>query len=155
MHVIQPAPVRKSVTVRADPERAFDIFVSAMGDWWLKSHSLTASGQRTVVVEPFVGGRWYEIGTAGEEKEWGRVLACEPPKLILFAWQLNADWVFDPDFRTEVEVTFEPTTDGGTMVRLEHRDLANYGAKANEARASLDSEGGWAGLLGAFAARAV
>lgn len=155
MHVIQPAPVRKSVTVRADPERAFDIFVSAMGDWWLKSHSLTASGQKTVVVEPFAGGRWYEIGTAGEEKEWGRVLACEPPKRILFAWQLNAEWTFNPDFQTEVEVTFEPAADGGTMVRLEHRDLANYGAKANEARASLDSEGGWEGLLGAFAAKAV
>ncbi|KOF13015.1 ATPase [Ensifer adhaerens] len=154
MHVIQPAPVRKAVTVRADQERAFDIFVSAMGDWWLKSHSLTTSGQKTVVVEPFAGGRWYEIGNSGEEKQWGRVLACERPRRILFAWQLNADWVFDPDFRTEVEVTFEPTTDGGTMVLLEHRDIGNYGDKASEARAALDSEGGWAGLLAAFAAKA-
>ncbi len=154
MHHIEPAPVRKSVTVRAPPERAFDIFVSHMGEWWLKSHSLTASGQTTVVVEPLSGGRWYEIGNSGEEKEWGRVLACEPPKRIVFAWQLNAEWVFDPDFQTEVEVIFEPATDGGTVVRLEHRDLANYGAKANEARASLDSEGGWAGLLVAFAAQA-
>lgn len=109
--------------------------------------------QRTVVVEP-AGGRWYEIGQSGEEKDWGRVLACAPPKRILFAWQLNADWAFDPDFRTEVEVTFEPTADGGTTVRLEHRDLANYDAKAEEARTSLDSEGGWAGLLGAFAVKA-
>ena len=154
MHRIEPAPVVKSVTVNAPPERAFEIFTARMGDWWLKTHSLTASGQKTVVVEPADGGRWYEIGTSGEEKEWGRVLAYDPPKRILFAWQLNADWTFDPDFKTEVEVTFEPTAEGGTTVRLEHRDLASYGAKADVARASLDSEGGWAGLLGAFAARA-
>ncbi|CAN7341772.1 MULTISPECIES: SRPBCC family protein [Ensifer] len=154
MHHIEPAPVRKTVTVRATPERAFDIFVAGMGEWWLKSHSLTASGQRTVVVEPFAGGRWYEIGNGGEEKEWGRVLACERPRRILLAWQLNADWVFDPEFETAVEVIFEPAVDGGTTVLLEHRDLANYGAKANEARVALDSEDGWTGLLGAFAARA-
>ncbi|HEV7321650.1 MAG TPA: SRPBCC family protein [Ensifer sp.] len=154
MQRIEPAPVVKSVTVSAPPERAFEIFVAHMGDWWLKTHSLTASGQKTVVVEPRAGGRWYEIGQSGEEKEWGRVLAYEPPRRILFAWQLNADWDFDPDFRTEVELTFVRTADGGTTVRLEHRDLQNYGAKAEEARKSLDSEGGWAGLLGAFTARA-
>jgi uncharacterized protein YndB with AHSA1/START domain len=154
MHRIEPAPVVKSVTVSASPARAFEIFASGMGDWWLKTHSLTTSGQKTVVVEPRAGGRWYEIGTSGEEKEWGRVLAYEPPHRILFAWQLNADWDFDPQFQTEVEVTFEAIADGGTTVRLEHRDLANYGAKAEEARGSLDSEGGWAGLLQAFAAKA-
>lgn len=151
MQRIEPAPVRKSVTVSAPPERAFEIFVARMGDWWLKTHSLTASGQRAVIVEPAAGGRWYEVGTSGEEKDWGRVLAYEPSKRILFAWQLNADWNFDAEFQTEVEVTFEPTPEGGTTVRLEHRDLANYGAKAEVARASLDSEGGWAGLLAAFA----
>ncbi|MGN7736068.1 SRPBCC family protein [Rhizobiales bacterium] len=153
MHMIEPAPVRKSVTVSAPPERAFEIFVARMGDWWLTTHSLTASGQRAVIVEPAAGGRWYEVGTSGEEEDWGRVLAYEPPKRILFAWQLNAEWTFDADFETEVEVTFEPTPEGGTTVLLEHRDLANYGAKAEVARASLDSDGGWAGLLAAFAAK--
>lgn len=154
MQVIEPVPVRKSVLVSAPAERAFAIFTAHMGDWWLKTHSLTTSGQKTVVVEPRAGGRWYEIGMAGEEKEWGRVLACEPPNRILLAWQLNAEWTFDPGFRAEVEVTFEPATDGGTSVRLEHRNLSNYGEKAEEARASLDSEGGWAGLLAAFAVKA-
>ncbi len=153
MQVIVPAPVRKSVTVSAPAERVFENFTARMGDWWLKTHSLTTSGQKTVVVEPRAGGRWYEIGMSGEEKDWGRVLAYEPPRRILFAWQLNAEWTFDEDFRTEVEVAFDPADAGGTTVRLEHRDLQNYGAKAQEARNSLDSEGGWAGLLGAFAVR--
>lgn len=154
MRGIEQDPVRKSVTVSAPPESAFEIFTAQMGDWWLKTHSLTESGQKAVIVEPRAGGRWYEIGTSGEEKDWGRVLAYAPPKRILLAWQLNADWTFDPEFRTEVDVTFAPTADGGTTVQLEHRDLQNYGAKAEEARRSLDSEGGWAGLLQAFATKA-
>lgn len=53
---IMVEPVRKSVTVKARPERAFDIFFARMGEWWIKSHSLTDSGQVSVTVEPRVGG---------------------------------------------------------------------------------------------------
>lgn len=107
MHTIDAAPVRKSITVRASPEKAFDVFVNGMGSWWIKDHSVTQSGQKTVVVEAVPGGRWYEIGNAGEECDWGRVIDCDRPHRIVFAWQLNADFDFDPAFWTEVEVLFE------------------------------------------------
>lgn len=154
MHTNEPAPVRKSVTVRASLEKAFDLFVEDMGTWWIKDHSLTQSGQRTVVVEAVAGGRWYEIGNAGEECDWGRVIDCDRPNRILFAWQLNADFDFDPHLHTEVEVLFEATGENATVVTLEHRELGNYGARGAELRGILDSDSGWGGLLGSYAERA-
>ncbi|MDK1388219.1 SRPBCC family protein [Sinorhizobium sp. 8-89] len=153
MHTIDPAPVRKSVTVRASPEKAFDVFVNGMGSWWIKGHSLTESGQKTVVVEAIAGGRWYEIGNAGEERDWGRVIACDRPNRILFAWQLNAEFDFDPAFHTEVEVLFEAKGENETTVVLEHRQLESYGARTQELRGVLDSESGWGGLLASYVAK--
>ncbi|AFL52803.1 uncharacterized protein YndB with AHSA1/START domain [Sinorhizobium fredii] len=154
MHMIEPVPVRKSVIVRASPQKAFDVFVNGMGGWWIREHSLTESGQKTVIVEARAGGRWFEVGNAGEERDWGRVIACDPPHRILLAWQLNAEFDFDPAFQTEVEVWFEATSENETTVTLEHRQLANYGAKAHDLRGVLDSEKGWGGLLASFAAKA-
>ncbi len=154
MHTIESAPVRKSVTVRASLEKAFDVFVKDMGTWWIKGHSISQSGQRTVVVEAVAGGRWYEIGNAGEECDWGRVIDCDRPNRILFAWQLNADFAFDSQFHTEVEVHFEAKGENETAVTLEHRNLGNYGAKAADLRDVLDSDRGWGGLLASYAERA-
>ncbi|AUX76762.1 MULTISPECIES: SRPBCC family protein [Sinorhizobium] len=153
MHRIEPVPVRKSVAVRTSPQKAFEFFVNGMGGWWIKEHSLTESGQKTVIVEARAGGRWYEVGNAGEEREWGRVITCDPPHRILLAWQLNADFDFEPKFQTEVEVWFEAKGEGETIVTLEHRDLGNYGVKAEDLRGVLDSEKGWGGLLASFAAK--
>ncbi|MQW90057.1 SRPBCC family protein [Sinorhizobium saheli] len=152
MHTIEPAAVRKSVTVHVPPEKAFDVFVNGMGNWWIKEHSVSQSGQKTVVVETFAGGRWYEIGNSGEECDWGRVIDYDRPNRILFAWQLNADFTFDPEFYSEVEVRFEAKGDGETTVTLEHRNLANFGSKAEEMRRRFDSETGWGGLLASYAA---
>ncbi|APG84870.1 SRPBCC family protein [Sinorhizobium americanum] len=153
MHRIEPVPVRKSIAVRTSPQKAFEVFVNGMGDWWIKEHSLTESGQRTVIIEARAGGRWYEVGNAGEEREWGRVIACDPPHRILLAWQLNADFDFDPTFQTEVEVWFEAKGESETIVTLEHRDLGNYGVRAEDLRGVLDSEKGWGGLLASYAAK--
>jgi uncharacterized protein YndB with AHSA1/START domain len=67
----------------------------------------------------------------------------------LLGWQLNSQWTFDPDFLTEVELTFTPAPGGGTVVRLEHRDLERFGADAEKLAASLN--GGWPTHLAEFA----
>ena len=82
--------------------------------------------------------------------DWGRVLAWEPPHRLLLAWQLDAQWEFDPALVTEVEVRFVADAGGGTTVTLEHRHLERYGAGAESARAGLVFEGGWFGLLERF-----
>jgi hypothetical protein len=145
---IGPAPIRRSLRVKASQSHAFDTFVGGMGGWWLKTHSLIESGQKDVVIEPRAGGRWYEVGNDGSEKQWGRVLAWEAPDRVLLAWQLNAEWTYDPNFETTVEVRFTPDGDH-VVVDFEHRDLDRFGANAEAVRGDYDTgmDGGWRQLL--------
>ena len=85
------------------------------------------------VVEPRAGGRWYELGEDGSECDWGKVLVWEPPARVVFAWQLTADWKYNSDFVTEVEVRFIPEG-WATRVELEHRNLERYGEQAEAVR---------------------
>jgi len=149
--VISPAPVRRSVRVKATPQRAFDAFTTGMGKWWPKEHSLNKnSPQQDVIIEPRIGGRWYERRQDGSTCEWGRVLIWERPHRVVLAWQINGDWTYDSDFETEVEVRF--VADGnGTRVELEHRNLERFGDKAEQVRAAFDSPEGWNGGLQLFA----
>lgn len=152
---ISVAPIRKSLRVKASLERAFDTFAGRMGEWWLKSHSLLGAPRADVVIEPRAGGRWYEVGEDKREQDWGRVLAWEPPHRILLAWQLTADWAYDPEFETTVEVRFARDGDF-TLVEFEHRDLERYGERAEALRGGDGGgmDGGWGELLAGFQATA-
>jgi len=148
---VQPAPVRKQLFVEASPELAFDVFTSGFSRWWPPSHHIGAAEYRTAVIEPRVGGRWYEIGEDGSECDWGDVLLWKPPELIILAWRLGADWKYDKNLLTEIEVKF--TSEGSrTRIDFEHRKLENWGSAADQARTAIDSEGGWGGLLRMYAA---
>ena len=147
---ISPAPVRKSIMVKAAPERAFAVFTANMGRWWLRTHTINAAPMKDVVIEPRVDGRWYELGEDGSQCQWGKVLAWEPPHRVLLAWQIDGEWKYDAALVTEVEVNFI-ADGGGTRVELEHRHLERMGASAEAARQAVDSPGGWSGLLTAFA----
>jgi uncharacterized protein YndB with AHSA1/START domain len=151
MHMIRPAPVRKSLTVKTDAAHAFEVFTRRIGSWWPHSHSVGSSPQKNVVLEPRAGGRWFEIGEDGSECSWGKVLAWEPPARLLLAWQLNGDWKYDPDLMTEVEVTFTTLAPDLTRVDLEHRNLERFGDKMEPVRTAIDSEGGWTQLLKLYA----
>ena len=148
---ISPAPIRRSLRVKASQDKAFRTFVAGMGSWWLKSHSLLKSPQQDVRIEPRAGGRWYEIGEDGSEQLWGRVLAWEAPERVVLAWQLNAEWTYDPEFETTVEVRFTPDGDH-TLVDFEHRDLERFGEKADAVRGDYETgmDGGWRSLLEAY-----
>jgi uncharacterized protein YndB with AHSA1/START domain len=148
---ISPAPIRKSLRMKASRQKAFETFVDAMGGWWIKGHSLLKSPQQDVLIETRVGGRWYEIGEDGSEQDWGKVLAWDAPDRIVLAWQLNAEWTYDPEFETTVEVRF--TADGDhTIVDFEHRDLDRFGDKAEAVRGDYESgmDGGWGKLLDGY-----
>jgi uncharacterized protein YndB with AHSA1/START domain len=151
LQMIRPAPVRKTVTVRAGAARAFEVFAGGIGSWWPHSHSVGSSPQKNVVLEPRAGGRWFEIGEDGQECNWGRVLAWEPPARLLLAWQINGNWKYDPDLVTEVEVTFTAVGPDLTRVDLEHRDLERFGDKMEPVRTAIDSEGGWTQIIRLYA----
>jgi uncharacterized protein YndB with AHSA1/START domain len=142
---IKPAPVRKTLTIKASAARAFEVFTSGIGRWWPATHSIGAAPQQTAVLEPGVGGRWYEIGEDGSQCDWGRVLSWEPPSRLVLAWQIGPDFRFDPDLVTEVEVRFFDEGPMITRVEFEHRHLERMGERAAATRESLN--GGWGGLL--------
>ena len=149
---IAPAPVRKTLQLKASQARAFEVFTAGFGRWWPASHSISKSPQKAAIIEPRLGGRWYERGEDGSECEWGRVLVWEPPARLVLSWQLSAQWKYDPHLLTEVEVRFIPEGERVTRVEFEHRGLENYGDQAEALRKSISSPGGWPGILDAYAA---
>jgi len=151
---IRPAPVRRSVVVKAGVERSFAAFTSNIGRWWPKSHTIGSAPPANVIMEGRAGGRWYEISADGGECEWGKVLLWEPPNRLILGWQLNGNWKYDPAFVTEVEIVFTALEGGGTRVDLEHRNLERFGDRAGPVRDAIGSDGGWLGILKSFAANA-
>ena len=94
------------------------MFTSGIGRWWPKTHKIGPADLDRPVIEPQAGGRWYELDSDGSECEIGKVAVWDPPARLVLIWQLNAEWKFDPDLATEVEVQFTPEG-SGTRVRLD------------------------------------
>jgi uncharacterized protein YndB with AHSA1/START domain len=147
-----PAPIRKTVRVSVTPRKAFDVFTTGMGKWWMAEHSILKVPRQSVVIEPRAGGRWYETGTDGSECSWGYVIAWEPPSRIVLTWQIDGSWQFNEKLVTELEVHFIPDGANATRVELEHRNLQAYGEGAAAMRAALDGDQGWGAELAAFVA---
>ena len=145
-------PIIQSVVVKASPGRAFDLFTGHMADWWPKGKTIAKNPHVAMVMEPVAGGRWFERDADGAETNWGKVLAWQPPERLLLAWQISCEWGYDPEVLTEVEVTFQPATGGGTLVTLAHRNLERFGDDA--ARHADRLRGGWPGKMDEFAAYA-
>jgi uncharacterized protein YndB with AHSA1/START domain len=146
------APITRSVQVKLPPARAFELFTARFGDWWPKALNIGKAPPVAVVMEPRVGGQWFERDAEGNQTQWGKVLAWEPPSRLLLAWQINAQWRYDPALLTEVELSFTPAAGGGTLVTLEHRHLERLGVGAEDYAAKVG--GGWPGILGDFVAYA-
>jgi uncharacterized protein YndB with AHSA1/START domain len=147
-------PLRSSITVRLPPGDAFRIFTRDMGTWWpLDVHSLAVDEREgrvrttSLEFEEREGGRIVERMSDGTEGTWGRVLAWDPPAVLVLAWKPNTD----DRPPTELEVRFTPEV-GGTLIELEHRGWERLGDGAEEARASYGE--GWTGVLSMFAAAA-
>jgi hypothetical protein len=71
--------VRKVVSVKAPPDVAWRVFTAKMGTWWpLATHKIGKAKAVDAVIEPRIGGRWYERGDDGSTCDWGRLLSWEP-----------------------------------------------------------------------------
>jgi uncharacterized protein YndB with AHSA1/START domain len=144
----KPAPVRRSVHVNVPPAKAFQVFTAGMSRWWLPMYKIGATAFTDIVVEPGVGGRWFERGSDGIESQWGKVLVWEPPARLVLAWQVDGAWKFDAELLTEVEILFSVEGDG-TRVELEHRNLDRFASHVDAMAAAVNR--GWPALLEAYA----
>jgi uncharacterized protein YndB with AHSA1/START domain len=148
--------VRKTVTVEASQERAFDVFTAGFDSWWPRTHHIGASEMAEAILECREGGRAYERGVDGSECDWGRVLVFERPNRVVVSWHLQADWSYNPDptKASEYEARFIPEGDSRTRVEFEHRNIERHGADGQNIYDAVSSEGGWGALLELFAKQA-
>lgn len=146
--LIKAAPIRKTMTVRATPEKAFEVFTEGFDRWWPRAMHVGKSPLARAGIEPRVGGRWYGVGEDGTEDRWGDVLAWEPPRRLLLAWRINARFVCDPAVHSEVEVTFTALEPGVTRVDFEHRGIESLGEGFEAVQERMDA--GWSGILQGF-----
>ena len=129
-----PNSVRKVVNVQAPQAVAWRVFTEKMSAWWpLAYYKIGRANAVDAVIEPRVGGRWYERGDDGSTCQWGSVLTWEPHSRLVLSWDISADG------------------SDRTCVELEHRHLDRYGARRDEMRRVFDIEGDWGRLLEAFA----
>ncbi|MFI0791808.1 SRPBCC family protein [Micromonospora rubida] len=161
----EPADVRQDVTryslrssllVPASAERAFAVFTGALTDWWVREY--TWSGPAALAelgIEPHAGGMLYEIGPYGFRSDWGRVLTWDPPRRLVFTWQIGPDRVPvpDPAQASEVEVLFLPEGPERTRVEVEHRHFDRHGEAAEGYRQALTA--GWHELLSRYLASVI
>ena len=147
-----PNSVRKTILVEAPAAIAWRVFTAQIGQWWPLAHYKIGKATAVdAVIDPRVGGHWYERGDDGSTCLWGSVLAWEPPVRLVLTWDISADWQYDPELKTEIEIRFIAEGDRRTRVELEHRHLDRYGARREEMRRVFDSEGDWGKLLAQFA----
>jgi DNA-binding transcriptional ArsR family regulator/uncharacterized protein YndB with AHSA1/START domain len=147
--------VTKSIVVAVPRIRAFAFFIRQEAWWPVRTHHLAEPPGESVILEPFVGGRWFERRRDGRECDWGTVRVWEPPRRIVVTWQIGPGWVYEPD-RTkasEIEVRFLVESEQRTRIEFEHRHLERYGEQAGRMRSALDAPDGAAGVLRAYAAR--
>ncbi|MEV6373980.1 SRPBCC family protein [Micromonospora musae] len=145
--------LRCSLLISAPSERAFAVFAGALTDWWVREY--TWSGPEALSelgMEPWAGGMLYEIGPYGFRADWGRVLTWDPPRRLVFTWQIGPDRVPvpDPARASEVEVVFLTEAPEQTRVELEHRHFDRHGEAAEGYRQALTA--GWHELLSRYVA---
>ena len=117
------APVRKSITVKATVEHAFQVLTEGFDTWWPRADHIGKQPMVKAVIETHAGGRCFGREADGTEYDWGRVRTWEPPNRFVLAWQISPDWQHEPDLAkaSEVEIRFTPEAGGLTRVDLEHR----------------------------------
>jgi uncharacterized protein YndB with AHSA1/START domain len=151
-----PNSVRKVVRVDASQEIAWRVFTTKMGSWWPLAHYKIGQAKAVdAIIEPQVGGRWYERGDDGSTCQWGSVLAWEPNRRLVLSWDITADWRYDPELKTEIEIRFIVESEARTRVELEHRRLDRFGERRDQMRRIFETEGDWGRLLESFARAAL
>lgn len=149
---VELSPVRRTVNVKASPDRAFVVFTEGIAAWWPSTQHVGPT-PADAVIEPFLEGRCYARAHDGTQTERGKVLDWDPPSRVRLAWLLAPEWQYTPDVAncSEVEVRFEAEDTETTRVTLEHRGFERYMEGGESLRRDVDSAGGWGLLLDRYA----
>ena len=148
------AVVRRHIIVEAPSEKAFSVFTERLGDFKPPEHNLLEAPIAETVFEPRVGGHIYDRATDGTVCRWARVLVYEPPRRVVFSWDIGPTWQLetDPENASEVEVRFIEETPDRTRVELEHRNIDRHGPGWEAVADGVGHDQGWPLYLARYAA---
>lgn len=148
------AVVHKEIVVQAPLDKAFAVFTEQFGDFKPPEHNLLTVPIAETVFEPRVGGYIYDRGTDGSECRWARVLVFDPPRRVVFSWDIGPTWQLetDPENASEVEVRFIAETADRTRVELEHRNIDRHGPGWQAVAEGVGHDQGWPLYLERYAA---
>jgi uncharacterized protein YciI/uncharacterized protein YndB with AHSA1/START domain len=134
-------PLHHEVKVDLNPEQAFELFTSRIGEWWpFAGHSVFGEGSTASFTDD---GRLLE--RHGEQaSSWGEVTEWVPGERLALTWHAG----MSADKSSHVTVTFTPH-DKQTLVTLVH---GGWEAYEDAVTARDEYMGGWPSVLALFAA---
>ena len=91
MTEVAGAVVRRLTVVAANAE-GVAVFTERLGDFKPPEHNLLAAPIAETVFEPRVGGHIYDRAIDGTQCHWARVLVYEPPRRVVFSWDIGPTW---------------------------------------------------------------
>jgi uncharacterized protein YndB with AHSA1/START domain len=146
--------VRRDIVVEASAEKAFSVFTERLGDFKPPEHNLLEAPLAETVFEPRVGGHIYDRATDGTVCRWARVLVYDPPRRVVFSWDIGPTWQLetDPENASEVEVRFIEEAADRTRVELEHRNIDRHGPGWEAVADGVGHDEGWPLYLARYAA---
>ena len=135
-------PIRKTIEVPCNREKAFNVFVNEVNNWWpLDKNTVSAMGgevAKRVVIEPNQDGKVYEIGHDDTEHHWGTFKTYDPHDSISMDFHMG----LPPESASLVEVWFTALGDDRTRVELTQSNWEGFGDMAETMRSGYGSSWG-------------
>lgn len=129
--------VELEITIQASRARVFDALAKDIAAWWGAPYHLSAKPQY-LVLEPEIGGRFYETASDNESWLWATVTG------IKFGEQLELMGTFGMDGAVQGLVAFQlQENNGATVVKMTHRAIGDFA----DDKAARYAEG-WQDLIG-------
>ncbi len=115
--------VNQDLEIRAPRQRVFQALVEETSAWWGRPYLRDEAAARAIVIEPRLGGRFYEAWGDGEGSEWGRVTAFRRDELLEMEGRmgLSGPAIGVVQFRLE-------DREGGTRLHFCHRVMGEMNA---------------------------
>jgi uncharacterized protein YndB with AHSA1/START domain len=132
--------VRRSIVVRATVAQAFRIFTEHPAEWLPAGHTFIREPQ-SIVMEPHVGGRFYERAADGTEMTRGTITEWQPPRRLAVTWRVGPGWrpVFDDEHASVIIVEFDPAGSDTTEMALTYTHLERHGELAQPLRSAIEA----------------
>jgi deoxynogalonate / 12-deoxyaklanonic acid monooxygenase len=129
---------RRSVRVPVPPATAFGVYTGHPAEWLPPGHTFLPDPQE-IIIQPWVGGRFYERGADGTEATRGTVVEWAPPGRLAVTWRIGPGWrpLPDDERASVVVAEFTAAGPGATEVTLTYTHLDRHGEAAAMIRAAV------------------